>query len=270
MAAHHLQQADEHHETALNSRVRTHASYPWGVLEFKLSDPERVNLRFKIERLEAVMDDGLIISIPEYDPPPDGVSVGQLFATPDRIVDVYLAVPEVGEDQNFLLDGNSSAHGQKQMLRYGSVPIPGADQTTGKNSQWIDFARKNIRLLLGDELRTGYSTILIARIRKTAEGFEPVREHVPPLLNVKASPWLEGELTKLTAKLLDKNRPVGDDQRQVDGGASPSARVMTSRAHGCSTQSTSRTRSRGAPARSKCSAPVLCTAATMVLASVEP
>lgn len=217
MAPHHLQQADEYHEVALNSRVGAHVPYPRGVLWFKLSESDRVNHRFKIERLEVVTDDGMLISIPEHDPAPEGVAVGQLFTASDAVVDVYLAVPEVGEDQNFLLDGGSSPHEHKPMLRYRSVPGHVADQTTGKNRLWIDFAHKNIRLLFGDEPRTGYSTILIARIRKTAEGFELVGEHVPPLLNVQASPWLEAELAKLTAKLQDKIRHLSDESPQAGG-----------------------------------------------------
>ncbi|HKF56698.1 MAG TPA: type VI secretion system baseplate subunit TssK, partial [Blastocatellia bacterium] len=76
-------------------------------------------------------------------------------------------------------------------------------------------ARTNLKLLFGDELREGYSSIKIAELERTATGQVALVEHyIPPALNVGSSTWLVNMLRQVVEILITKSSTLSEQRRQ--------------------------------------------------------
>jgi type VI secretion system protein ImpJ len=211
LTPHHFQQSDNYHEELLASRLASLVPYEWGVLDLQLNRESIANGFFEVVRCSAVMPDGLLLNIPQTDVGPDPRPVEGHFDSADERVEVYLCVPvkRFGE-ANFQSNGDVG-----RMLRYLQEPSAMPDETTGENEQQIAYARGNIRLLFADELRDGYSSIKIAELQRTATGQLALSEnHIPPALNVGASPWLVNMLRQVIEILVTKSSTLSEQRRQ--------------------------------------------------------
>src|SRR5215470_15031597 len=188
LTPHHFQQSDNYHEELLNSRLGSLAAYGWGVLDLRVNRESITNGSFELLSCTAAMPDGLFLSVPGSDPAPLSRPIEGHFHADIEVLDVHLAVPaaRVGAP-NIQANGSDS----NQMIRYlqqGGVVV---DETTGENEQQMAFARTNLRLLFGDEVLEGYTSIKIAELERTATGQAALVEHyIPPALNIGASVWL--------------------------------------------------------------------------------
>ncbi|HEX8499157.1 MAG TPA: type VI secretion system baseplate subunit TssK [Pyrinomonadaceae bacterium] len=233
LTPHHFQQWDNYYEGLLESRLAALAAYGWGVLELKINEAAVVNGRFELERCRAVMPDGLLLDVPRADPAPSEQSFPEHFAADARHLDVHLAVP-VRRDDDANFSRNSAGEGAT--ARYGQSTSPVIDETTGdpQSRRELEFARTNLRLLFGGEPARGYVSIRIARIIRrpsgqfaladgsvapeASSGAPPGVEpdsgdgstHVPPALNIAASPWLMGIFRRLVDILTTKSDVESD------------------------------------------------------------
>ncbi|HKP86582.1 MAG TPA: type VI secretion system baseplate subunit TssK [Blastocatellia bacterium] len=216
LTPHHFQQLDNYHEQSLNSRLAALAPHNWGVLDLQVNRESIANGYFDLVRCRAVMPDGLIINIPEIEQAPPPRAVEGYFEMADEHLDVNLAVPaRRGGALNFQAPGGDSG----QMVRYFQDAGMAQDETTGDNERQMAFARANVRLLFGDELREGYSSIKIAELQRTATGQLTVSENwIPPALSVSASSWLVNMLRQLVEILITKSSTLSEQRRQRAAG----------------------------------------------------
>jgi type VI secretion system protein ImpJ len=212
LTPHHFQQWDNYYEELLNSRFASSAPYEWGVLDIQVNNEAVANGSFDLVRCRAVMPDGLLLNIPEVDPAPAARSLEGHFNQSEERLNVNLAVPaKRAGAPNFQQNGGPS----DQMVRYSQNMGTVSDETTGENEQQLAFARSNMRLLLGDELQAGYTSIKIAELERTATGeLKLAEDYIPPALSVRASPWLENMLRQLVEILLAKSSSLGEQRRQ--------------------------------------------------------
>ncbi|HLG17555.1 MAG TPA: type VI secretion system baseplate subunit TssK [Blastocatellia bacterium] len=212
LTPHHFQQWDNYHEELLNARLSSLAPYEWGILDLQVNREAVANGFFELLRCNAVMPDGLLVSIPQTDPAPSARPVeGHFDPAADRL-DVHLAVParRVGAI-NFQLNGSDGGAMVRYALDAGAMP----DETTGDNERQIGYARGNLRLLFGDEMREGYSSIKIAELERTPTGQLTLSENwIPPALNVGASTWLVNLLRQLVEILITKSGTLSEQRRQ--------------------------------------------------------
>jgi type VI secretion system protein ImpJ len=212
LTPHHFQQSDNYHEEMLSSRIDSLVPYGWGVLDLRINRESIANGSFELLSCTAAMPDGLFVSVPGTDPAPPSRHVEGHFHADMELLDVHLAVPGVRMGAP-----NVQANGAdpNQMIRYlqqGGIVV---DETTGDNEQQVAFARTNLRLLFGDELREGYSSIKIAELERTATGQVALVEHyIPPALNVGASPWLVNMLRQVVEILITKSTTLSEQRRQ--------------------------------------------------------
>ncbi|HJQ68317.1 MAG TPA: type VI secretion system baseplate subunit TssK [Blastocatellia bacterium] len=216
LTPHHFQQLDNYHEELLNSRLSALAPYGWGVVDLQVNREAIANGYFDLIRCRAVMPDGLMVNIPEVEQAPPPRQVEGHFDMADERLEVYLAVPA---RRAGAINYESYGSDNGQMVRYlqdaGSVP----DETTGDNERQLAFARGNVRLLLRDELREGYSSIKIAELERTATGQLTLSENwVAPALSVSASSWLVNMLRQLVEILITKSSTLGEQRRQRAAG----------------------------------------------------
>jgi type VI secretion system protein ImpJ len=212
LAPHHFQQWDNYYEELLNSRLSSLVPYDWGILDFQANGEAIANGNFDLLRCRAVMPDGLLINVPETDPAPVARQVGELFDPDAERLGVYLAVPAKRTGApNFQRNGGAA----DQNLRYLQSSASTIDETTGENEQQLAFATSNLRLLFENELAEGYSAIKIAELERTATGqLKVVEKYIPPVLNIRASPWLEDMLRQLVEILITKSSSLGEQRRQ--------------------------------------------------------
>lgn len=216
LTPHHFQQLDNYHEELLSSRLASLTPYDWGIIDLQVNRESIANGYFDLVRCRAVMPDGLLVNIPEIEQAPPPRLIEGLFDMGEESLDVYLAIPARRAGainfQSFGGDGN-------QLVRYlqdaGAVP----DETTGENERQLAFARGNIRLLFGSELREGYSSIKIAELQRTATGQLTLSENwVPPAVNLSASLWLTNLLRQLVEILITKSSTLSEQRRQRAAG----------------------------------------------------
>lgn len=212
LGPHHFQQWDNYHEGLLNSRLASLASYEWGVLDVQVNREAIANGLFEVTRCRAVLPDGLWLDVPQTDVAPPPRPVAENFDPEAERLDVYLAVPaRRAGAANFQSNGSAPSPTVRYWQDAGLV----TDETTGDNERQIAFARSNLRLLFGDELRDGYSAAKIAEVARTATGQLTLSEtFVPPALAVAASPWLVNVVRQLIEVLVTKSSTLGERRRQ--------------------------------------------------------
>ncbi len=212
LSPHHFQQWDNFYEELLNSRLASLAPYEWGVLDFQANGEAIANGNFDLLRCRAILPDGLLINVPEIDPAPAARQVGEHFEPDAERLGVYIAVPAKHSGApNFQRNGGAP----DQNVRYLQSALAIIDETTGENEQQLAFANSNLRLLFEGELTEGYSAIKIAELERTTTGQLKLGErYIPPVLNIRASPWLEDMLRQLVEILITKSSSLGEQRRQ--------------------------------------------------------
>ncbi len=212
LSPHHFQQWDNFYEELLNSRLASLAPFEWGVLDFQANGEAIANGNFDLLRCRAVLPDGLLINVPEIDPAPAARQVGEHFEPDAERLGVYIAVPAKHSGApNFQRNGGAP----DQNVRYLQSALAIIDETTGENEQQLAFANSNLRLLFEGELTEGYSAIKIAELERTTTGQLKLGErYIPPVLNIRASPWLEDMLRQLVEILITKSSSLGEQRRQ--------------------------------------------------------
>ncbi|MCI0485751.1 MAG: type VI secretion system baseplate subunit TssK [Blastocatellia bacterium] len=217
LSPHHFQQWDNYHEELLNSRLASLFPYEWGILDLQVNREAIANGYFELLRCSAVMADGLLLNIPQTDQAPDPRPIEEHFDASAERLDAHLAIPAKRfGGVNFQESGGETGKMVRYLQDAGTVP----DETTGDNEREIAFARGNIRLLFGDELREGYSSIKIAEIERTPTGQLTLSENwIPPALSIGASTWLVNMLRQLIEILVTKSSTLSEQRRQRAGAA---------------------------------------------------
>jgi type VI secretion system protein ImpJ len=212
LTPHHFQQWDNYYNELLNSRFASLAPYEWGVLDFQANNEAIANGNFDLLRCRAVMPDGLLINVPETDPAPAARPVAEHFDADAERLSVYIAVPAARPGAPNFQRSGGPADPNVRFLQSPGVMI---DETTGENEQQLALANSNLRLLFGSELTEGYSAIRIAELERTPTGQLKLGErYIPPVLNIRASLWLENMLRQLVEILITKSSSLGEQRRQ--------------------------------------------------------
>ncbi len=232
LTPHHFQQSDNYHEAQLESRVSSLVPHRWGVLDLRINRDAIANGSFELLSCSGVMPDGLSVNIPQASPAPPARPVGDHFASAADHLDVHLVIPSrrVGA-ANFQSNGsassgsassgasNGSGGGAESVIRFLQEPATVIDETTGENEQQIAVARANFRLVFGDELREGYSSIKVGELERTTTGQLSLRDtYVPPALDISSSPWLTNLVRQLVEFLIAKSRTLGERRHQSSSG----------------------------------------------------
>lgn len=212
LSPHHFQQWDNYYDELLKTRFSSFVPHEWGILDFQPNNEAIANGNFEILRCRAILPDGLAVNIPDTDPAPDPRSVEGHFSPDAERLEVYLAIPATRSGAaNF--QGNGV--GADRTIRYLQTAGTVADETTGENERQIAFAQSNLRLLFAHELTEGYTSCKIAELERTTTGQLKLSEnYIPPVLNIKASPWLENMLRQLVEILVTKSSSLGEQRRQ--------------------------------------------------------
>jgi type VI secretion system protein ImpJ len=206
----HLQLQDRFLEDSLNFRLQALKFCAWGFSEVVLDQELLAEGQLAISRASGIFPDGLLFDIPASDQPPPSKALAEFFDPGVRDLDIYLTVPDYREKGL-----NVSALGRNGGSRYLAEITTVRDENTGTGEKPVQIARKNLRLLAGNETREGSSGLRIANVERTEAGaFRLNTRLVPPLLEVRASDYLLGLVNGLLEILSAKSSQLAAGRRQ--------------------------------------------------------
>jgi type VI secretion system protein ImpJ len=206
----HLQSQDRFLENLLQFEIDNLSFRPWGFGMLQISQEALAAGMFGISRASGILPDGLQFEIPESDSAPPPKPLADSFEPDQTSADFYLAVPNYRERGLNVAAAAGAAgaryHAQVEMLR---------DENTGMAEKPVQVARKNFTLLADSESREGYSTLRVARVRRTEAGtFQLDGRFVPPLLNFQASSYLSAIARRLVEILSARSGAISGLRRQ--------------------------------------------------------
>ena len=208
MTPQHMQALMLHLEERFRENRLAARPYNWGISRLEIDRAALKNFRFKVHILDAELDDGTRVRIPdETDVPVRDLT--QAFEDGGRVLQVYLAVPELKpRSPNIPSDTTDAA-----VTRYQLLVSELTDENTGSDPRAVEFRRLQARILLGSEDTAGYYTLPLAHVTLSGEA-DPVPtlvpSYVPPMCRVAASDTLHEMLKDLTNMLGAKSRALGE------------------------------------------------------------
>jgi type VI secretion system protein ImpJ len=221
---HHLQTWQRYWETVTAAGLDALAPYAWGFSYLELSREAVADNTFTIEGCVLRLPGGTWLHVPrntEVDPRPFEEALKALPV--DKALDVFLGVPALKEVRPNVSRGGTSGDGQA--ARYLATSTERADENTGENAQPVQIRRFRGRLFFGDEDRSGYESVRVARIGRSASaaGTPELLDDAPPaMLGVGVWPALMRRLSSITSAIGAKaTQLAGRAQEQNVGFRSP-------------------------------------------------
>ncbi len=183
---HHFQAAERHVGESLRLSEDWYHPFNWGYRRIELDRDAVANYAMTLNGCEARLKDGTKIVVPD-DVTVDPVELHEALSKESSLM-VYLAVPSVQAGR-----ANAAEHPTADGPRYWIETIEREDENTGTDDQPIQVRRTRARLLLSGQDHTGYETLPLCRIERSAQTESPPQvdpSYVPPLLALDAWPML--------------------------------------------------------------------------------
>ncbi len=213
LTQHHFQQLDRYHEMLLETRLTSIFPFAWGVLDLAINPQSLGAGRLKLDRFMAILPDGspVVIGQPGDDDNLPERGFQDAFPTGATSLDVYVALPQESQTTgNVELDGNPSSY-----RRYIREEVIVTDFSTGANEHPVPWARRNMRILFGDEPRDSFDTIRVARlVRAPSGGITLDATYLPPVLQIRASSLIMDRLRELLGVIKTKQKAVAATRQQ--------------------------------------------------------
>jgi len=209
---HHFQQLDRYHEALVHDRLGAALTYDWGLVDFELDERALSAGQLKIERLEAVLPDGTPVSVVEgLDDDIAPRTIEGAFPAHLRTLDVYVALAH-DEPNRANVELEERANPLTRYVREEGAAI---DVNTGVGEQAIAWARRNLRLLVGEERRESFEVLRVAQLVRTGTGAAALKtSFVPPVLRIDASPFLLAGFKRVLSAMTAKQRGLAEMRRQ--------------------------------------------------------
>jgi type VI secretion system ImpJ/VasE family protein len=158
---HHLQAMQRNLLERFADERRLQQSYPYGIVESRLSPDALENHTIRFDRLHAVMPGGLELSFPENADVPT-LDIKRVFESSSEAFTVYLGVPLWYGNRANTIDRVEGDWRVKRL--YHVTERSSGDENTGENVQPVLVRRINARLLLGEDDQSDLDVIPLLRI----------------------------------------------------------------------------------------------------------
>lgn len=207
---HHLQMMQRQAFEQRAAERQFFQTYPYGVIEAKISRDELSNMMIRFDRLRAIMPSGVVVDAPNSaDLPP--LDIEKVFQASSGPLQIYLAVPLWYATRANTIDGETGADWRtKRLYQVSEIEVP--DENTGENPQSLRVRRINARLLREGDDQTDFEIIPLLRIAHgVGEEVGIPREDptfAPPCLGLRGS-------NVLLNKLRDLHNAVDATRREL-------------------------------------------------------
>jgi type VI secretion system ImpJ/VasE family protein len=198
---HHLQVMQRSLLEQFTGERRLGWVFPYGVVEWELSDDALQNCRIQFNRLRVIMRSGREVRVPgNAELPP--LDIKQAFEMGSGSMLISLAIPHWHERRPNQVDATGQA--KRSDCLYSIIESQVFDENTGASPQPILLRRINARLVLDDEGRAEYETLPLLRVKRAAgeavgrPNQDP--DFIPPCLVLDGSP----DLRRLIMAIADQ------------------------------------------------------------------
>ena len=196
----HYQYVDRHKQAAHWFHSSHLAIHPWGFKHLEIDTDALANFNFNIIDCQALLQEGTIVVWPgnlEL----TKVSFKELMPT-DGTLMVYLGVPQHQPHNANLYDSANSGSGVSH-ARYVALEVEQMDENTGSHPRNIQIKRLRGRLFFGDQDRTGYESLPMARLvpGPAGAGARLDSTYIPPVLITGAWAPLQALVQELSSKI---------------------------------------------------------------------
>src|SRR2546422_7061242 len=194
LGPHHFQAQNRYFEDSIHFATTSLCFAPYGLIGWALNNEALRNGTLALLHARGVFPDGLPFNMPESDALPPARNIADSISPIRDSAIVMLGIPRRNTDGLNIDESNSTMNG----ARYSPEVRPLHDENTGRDEKPIKIARKNIRLLLDDEVSEEIVPLPIARVKRNGAGhlmFDS--DFVPPCLNFGGSDRLMDMLRRL-------------------------------------------------------------------------
>ena len=201
---HHLQAADRYTARLVDQNARYAQWYAWGYRRCDVDVQHLAGFRFVVRELEARFRDGTVVRLPDDAPLPD-VDLKPAFLGRTAL-DLYLAIPVTRPGQP-----NVAAPSVTNPTRFRTTRLKVPDENTGVNEQEMVFRTPEVRVLTGDDDRSGYELLPLARLKRADRPeATPELDHtfIPPVLACDCWPVLQQRILQDVYSRLNKKIEV--------------------------------------------------------------
>lgn len=207
---HHLQRLQKTMFDGFGAERKLTWSYPYGVVEARLSHDELENMRIRFDKLRVVMPSGLEVNFPENAELPS-LDIKQAFAASGGSVYVLLGVPLWFDRRANTVPPGQVADARVKVL-YRTAETEVSDENTGENPKPVLVRRINARLLLDNEDPSDLDVIPLLRIvRGVGDQVGLPRqdpEYVSPCLVLTGSPVLRELVRDLASQVAASRKEL--------------------------------------------------------------
>lgn len=210
----HFQQQDRHFERYVEQRCQALAPHSWGLTDVELERDFLGIGKFGLRRATGVFPDGTPVRMPDDDPLPAPIDIGEQVR--DQIV--FLAVP-LRRDGALETDRASGADG---LARHEVREWEARDATSPSgNPAVLEVGALRTRLLLASELTQAYACIPLSHIVECRADKQVVLEErfIPTVLYAKAAVRLATFMTELLGLLHQRGEALGGRAAATSRGA---------------------------------------------------
>jgi len=207
----HFQLQRQYFEDSIHFAASSLWYQPYGLLGCAIDEEALRNGTLALLHAWGIFPDGLPLLMPECDSLPPVRPIAELFPpTRDRLTVLLAIRPRVSNGLNCAV----SSQGRETRFRAESRNL--CDETTGSDEREVQFARKNIRLLLDIEAADDMVTLPVARVMRDGAGhlvLDP--DFIPPCVQISASERLMLLLQRLLEILQEKSLSLGRSSREL-------------------------------------------------------
>ena len=203
MQPQHFQRMQKSINDQIEAERRLISSYPYGLVEARLSRDELENMRIRFDRLLAIMPSGLVINYPESAEIPS-LDIKTALSKSAAGFKVFLGVP-LWQKARANTVGTGAEADTRAKLIYRVSETECTDENTGENPKPIQVRKINSRLMFEQEDSTDMELLPLLRVLRAAgEDVGLPRqdaEFVPPCYVLGGSPVLRELVRDLVSQV---------------------------------------------------------------------
>lgn len=211
---HHFQ-TEHRYLTARGHRSATWPTHhAWGLRSVSLDTDALANSRLVVRGVRALFRDGTPVAVPDDGLLPE-LDLKNLFQ-PGQPLTVYLALPVLNLGRS-----NAADDAPDPNARYRLDTQELEDENTGVNPQPVRVRVHNLRLLVSGQDQTGFETLPLVRLQKSALANAPPQvdaSFIPPLLACDSWPVLRGEIIQGLFDRIGRKRELLSSAFAARGG----------------------------------------------------
>src|SRR5215211_1911522 len=164
LTPHHLQRMQKGAHDQFSLERKLNWTYPYGLIEARLSRDELENMRLRFERLRAILPSGQIIDYPDNAELPS-LDIKPALARSVGGFKVFLGVP-LWQNARANTVSNSSETDSRVKLLYRISEMEYTDENSGENPKPVQVRKINSRLMLDHEDTADMELLPLLRIMR--------------------------------------------------------------------------------------------------------